>query len=156
MYLGVLGCFCPCEHMASLSTYVSLCVMVTCPYMHVSWQLHISQWVHVSMSILAGTCVSVYCVHKRVHRCLSQEAVCMCCVPGCLHDTQWVSTRETEDKRVHEDTSERICQWFLINPHGTQQMFVLISHRELCWFGGWALLSTTVEQQCSVLINLMC
>ena len=67
------------------------------------------------------------------------------CVPGgsvymamCLYicTTQRVSTREAEGKRAHEDTSERICQWFLINPRGTQQMPVLISHREFCRFGG--------------------
>ena len=120
-----------------LSTYMSLCVMMTC-------LLYISLCVLVHMSTLPVP-VTVCCVHRGVHLSPCPRRQCICYQRAwCLHDPESEIQRDWERERAHEDASERVCQWFLINPRGTQQMPVLINHGKLCWFEGWAFLSTTV------------
>ena len=118
------------DSMWRLSTHMSLCVTTMCP-------LHISVCVCLSTWAPPLACVSECCVHRCVclYPCPRRQCVCY---PHawCLHDPESELQRDWEQERAHEDASQRICQWFLINPRGTQQMPVLINHGKLCWFWG--------------------
>lgn len=79
--------------------------------------------------------MSVCVVSVGVSTCVCPRRQCVCVsVPGCLPDTE--REHERLSVRAREEAAERICQRFLINPCGTRQTPVLISHREFCWFGG--------------------
>lgn len=119
MHVWVCLVMCPCECVSLMPVYFCVCA---CQHEYSGRYMY-----------LCG----------RVHLCLCPGRQCLCVsVPDMTQRVNW--TQEAEREQAHGDASERICRWFLINLHGTQQMPVLISHRELCWFGGWAFLSTTV------------